>query len=449
MTISNAMLSNTLPRLPERGIAGDDVLAELQGLKASGDPERAFRFAGCSYKVNEEVQRVARAAYNEYLNLNAMYSPVISALGKIEDDLLGWIVDIFNGGSEGRANLTCGGSDSIFCAMHAMREWAREAHPEVKQPTFLVPYSAHPAFSRAAHYLGLKIVRIPLREDYRIDLAAMAEAIGPDVIGLVGSAPSLPYGRYDHLEEMSDLAIKHKLWLHADACMGGFLAPFARLAGYPVPEFDFSLPGVTSLSADIHKYGHTPKGISTVVWRSEEYQKFHYAMVSDWPMGPYFSQSLVGSRAAGPVAAAWAVMKHLGLEGKVAYARRTMEIKAQLTEALTDLGFDVRETDLVPLVIGSPRHDIQEILMAMGERGWKFIGVQEPPSFIIIPDSVPEDLLEELLSDFREVMTSMDEGASYDKAPLFYTFVEASPELLESLPLWVQRAISIMKDVTT
>ena len=436
-----------LPGFPKKGKPREEVIAEVKALNAGGLVERAARFSAISMKGRLEVQQLGQEAFNEFYAHNAVYSPVIPSLGKIEDDLIGYVVDILRGGEEGRANLTAGGTDSIYCALHAMREWGKANKPGATRSKVLVAYSGHAAFGRGCHYFGLERVKAPLRDDYRVDIQALEGLIDEHTIGIVGSAPSFPYGRYDDIPALGEIALKHNLWLHADACLGGFMAPFVRLAGYPVPEFDFTVPGVCSISADLHKYGHAPKGISTVSWRSEEYQQHHYVLFDDWAEGAYFSQSMLGSRAASPAVAAWAILTHLGEEGKVEIARDAMKFKERFEREIDALpNATVWNTDLTPLVF-TVDHDPESFLGGILQKGWYLMGHMEPPLFQVILDSYPQELADELINDVKEVLAALARGEDFPKVGLGYTFTEGGEDSLANLPLWVKRAVPLMKRI--
>ena len=433
---------------PKKGRPYEEVLAEVRMLNAGGLVERAARFSAISMKGRPEAQKLGQEAFNEFYAHNAVYSPVIPSLGKIEDDLIGYVVDILRGGREGRANVTAGGTDSIYCALHAMREWGKANRPAgPSRPKVIVPYSGHAAFGRGCHYFGLERVKAPLRDDYRVDLEAVKNLVDEHTIGIVGSAPSFPYGRYDDIRALGEVALEHNLWLHVDACLGGFMAPFVRLAGYPVPEFDFTVPGVCSISADLHKYGHAPKGISTVSWRSEAYQRHHYVLFDDWAEGAYFSQSMLGSRAASPAVAAWAILTHLGEEGKVEIARDAMRFKERFEAEIDALpNAAVFDTDLTPLAF-TVDHDPESFLGGMLQKGWYLMGHMRPPLFQVILDSYPEELADELIGDIKEVLAALARGEDFPRVGLGYTFTEGGEDALAGLPLWVQRAIPLMKKI--
>jgi glutamate/tyrosine decarboxylase-like PLP-dependent enzyme len=292
----------------------------------------------------------------------------------------------------------------------AARDRARAERPQITHPTIVAPQTAHPAFNKAAHFMGLRVVRVPVGADFRADVAAMAAACGPDTIMLVGSAPAYPHGVVDPIPQLGELAARRGLWLHVDACVGGFIAPFAKALGVAIPDFDFAVPGVTSITADLHKYGYTAKGASTVLYRDEaafNYQKFEF---SDWPRGLYATQTLVGTRAGGAIAAAWAVMNYLGHEGYRDRTSRILAVRARLEAGVRQLGLEVwGAPQLSILSYGSRKLDIFAVAERMTERGW-FVGrLLEPPGIHLMLNLTHEPAVDAYLADLAEAVSTVAE----------------------------------------
>jgi glutamate/tyrosine decarboxylase-like PLP-dependent enzyme len=430
--------------LPQNGMSLDKIIATLREYK-SHDP--ILRFNGNAMKGNMDVQQVSKEAASEFFLYNALYSVLVPSLGRIEDELIDMCVGIFNGDKDVRANLTLGGTDSIFCALHAMREQAKITRG-VNQPNLVVPYSAHAAFTRSAHYLGVKLRRTPLQKNFRADVTAMEAAIDDQTIGLVASAPCWPYGLFDPIKEIGDLALKTNLWLHVDACLGGYLTPFVRKAGFDLPDFDFMLPGVASISADLHKYGFAPKPISTILWRSEEQQQYHFTLADDWPSGIYFTHSFAGSRPAGPAVAAWAILKYLGEEGKIRLARRTMEVKQRLHDGIAEIdGLVPFKNDLTPFLFSTDKYDIGQIVGGMGLRGWLTLGTPESSMAQLTLDSVENDFIDHYISDLKGVVSDLKVGKDIPVIGLSYTFDERDDT--SNIPRWAKQAIACMQRVNS
>ena len=268
------------------------------------------------------------------------------------------------------------------------------------RPQIVVPQTAHPAFNKAADWLGIDVRRVAIGPDFRADAQAMAAEIGPDTIMLVGSAPAYPHGVMDPIPEIAAVALEHGLWMHVDACVGGFIAPFARKLGEQIGEFDFAVPGVVSMSADLHKYGYAAKGASTVLYRDAKAFAFQAYTFSDWPRGLYSTNTLVGTRAGGAIAAAWAVMNYLGEDGYLAITRRILDTRQAIADGVTKLGFDVwGRPRLSIMTYGSRELDIGQVADRLSTRGW-FVGrLVEPPGIHLMLNLTHEPIVGEYLAD--------------------------------------------------
>ncbi|HZI02611.1 MAG TPA: aminotransferase class V-fold PLP-dependent enzyme, partial [Archangium sp.] len=246
-------------------------------------------------------------------------------------------------------------------------------------PEMVAPSSAHPAFDKAAHYFGIKMVRVPVGPDYRADVKATRKAINRNTIVLIGSAPGFPHGVIDPIEELSELARKRGIGFHTDACLGGFVLPWARKLGYPVPGFDFRLPGVTSMSADTHKFGYAAKGTSVVLYRGTALRSYQYFTATEWPGGIYFSPTFSGSRPGALIAAAWASLVATGEEGYLDATRRILETADTLKRGIRAIpGLHVLGEPLFVIAFGSSDVDIYKVMEHMGEKGWSLNGLHKP-----------------------------------------------------------------------
>ncbi len=396
---------------PEKGKPWKEVKEQLARFRSMDTDEVRGRLTVDMHMGDEDVHRVCIEAYNMFFHRNATLAEYEDGSKIMQHELLRMAVEILNGGEEGRANVTSGGTESIFCAMHAARQWAREHRPEVKEPEIIIPYSGHAAFDKSSHYLDMKLKRIPVRDDYRADVRAMEAAITPDTIVMVGSAPNWPFGTIDPIEEISAVAQKHGLWMHSDCCVGGYINPWLERLGYPIPLYDFRVPGVFSISADLHKHGYAAKPCSTVLYRSEELQKYHWVPVEDWPVGHYQTQGLVGSRPTAAVAAAWAVMKYLGEDGYVELARRSMEVKKRLVEGIESIeDFKCVDNETLLILFSSKTLDMFSILGGLVEKGYFPFGTFNPPQVQLDAEPISDELLNALLADLRDIATGVKNG---------------------------------------
>jgi glutamate/tyrosine decarboxylase-like PLP-dependent enzyme len=331
--------------------------------------------------AGDDVLEVAKDAHRRFFSENALGGKAFPSLQKFEQEIVGWTLDILNGGPAATGTVTSGGTESIFLAMKAAREWARATRPVQGMPEIVAPVSAHPAFDKAAHYLGMRVIRVPLRHDFRADPDALRKAVTADTIALVGSAPAFPHGVIDPIPELGILAVERQLWFHVDACVGGFLAPFVRKIGYAVPPFDFAVESVHSISADLHKYGFTGKGASTLLLREAELKRYQVFEFSNWPRGTYTSPTFTGTRPGGPIAAAWAVMRYLGEEGYLRIARIIMTTRDGLArgiEAIPDLKV-WGKPDLSIMCYGSTAIDMFAVADRLRADGWYVTPMADPP----------------------------------------------------------------------
>ena len=317
------------------GMSASEVEALLAAARSGDARWNDRRNLRASYFAGDDVVAVAASAFASYFGANALYGALAyPSLPRLEAEVVEILLQLFQAPNGAIGSVTSGGTESIFMAVKTARDWARARRPEIRHPNFVVPRTAHAAFSKAADLLGIEVKRMTRSPKFRADLEAMAAAIDDRTIMLVGSAPPYAYGVVDPIAEIAALAEQHGLWMHVDACVGGMVLPFVRDLGRRVPAFDFAVPAVKSLSVDLHKYGYAFHGCSALLLREAglaEYQRYHF---DQWPVGAYTTTNLVGSRSGGPVASAWAVMKYLGAAGYRERVARMLEAKDRLIEGI-------------------------------------------------------------------------------------------------------------------
>jgi glutamate/tyrosine decarboxylase-like PLP-dependent enzyme len=293
--------------------------------------------------------------------------------------------------------------------MKAYRDWGR-AEKGIDEPEIIAPTTAHAAFDKAAMYFGMRLRRVPIGPDFRADVAATRAALSPQTVVIVGSAPPFPHGIVDPIEELSELARTHGVGFHTDGCLGGFLLPWAGRLGYPVPAFDFRLPGVTSISADTHKYGYAPKGTSVLLFRNKSLRRHEYYSISDWPGGLYFSATMAGSRPGGLSAACWAAMLTMGERGYLEAARRILETAAWIKDGIRSIdGLQVMGDPLFVIAMRSDEVDIYQVLQAMAARGWNLNGLHLPAAIhlcVTLRHTGP-GVKEKFLADLKEAVAAV------------------------------------------
>lgn len=399
-----------MAELPRLGISPEVLDERMEAARLDDVDWRNGRIGVYIHYAGEDVLAVAKQAYLKFFSENGLGPKAFPSLARFEADVIGMTLGLLHAGPDARGAMTTGGTESIFLAVKAARDRARAERPQITRPTIVAPQTAHPAFNKAAHFMGLRVVRVPVDADFRADVAAMAAACGPDTVMLVGSAPAYPHGVVDPIPQLGELAGRRGLWLHVDACVGGFIAPFAKSLGAAIPDFDFGVPGVTSITADLHKYGYTAKGASTVLYRDEaafSYQKFEF---SDWPRGLYATQTLVGTRAGGAIAAAWAVMNYLGYEGYSDRTSRILAVRAKLEAGVRQFGLEVwGAPQLSILSYGSRKLDIFAVAERLTKRGW-FVGrLAEPPGIHLMLNLTHEPAADAYLADLATAVSTVVE----------------------------------------
>ena len=407
------------PALPKSGTDWDSLRARMQALGEGDADWRSARTAVYIFNAGEDVLSVAKEAYAMYQSENGLGPLAFPSLKRMEEDVIGIGLGLLGGPEGACGNLTSGGSESILMAVKTCRDQAAAAGRNVVGARVVVPVSAHLAFDKACHYLGLEIVRVPLAEDRRADPVAMAKAVDANTLMLVGSAPCFPYGLIDPIEALSDIAQDRGLWLHVDACVGGYFAPFARMNGVDLPGFDFSLPGVASISADLHKYGYAAKGASTIFHRSEAQRAFQGFESGAWPGGHMKTPTAAGTRPGGAIASAWAVLHYLGEEGYREKARIVCETRARMMDAINALP-DLRtygEPQLGLFLYGSESLDTFQIYGRMLARGWFSGVVTEPRAIHQMLSPAHADVVVEYLEDLEAAVAEV-RGAGFDTAPV-------------------------------
>ena len=312
--------------LPQQGRPAAEVIGDLAAKRKNDVRWQDGRAFGMVYNGGPSVHEVAEQAAALYLHENALNTKAFPSLGEIQAEVVRWTADLLHGPPGTAGFLTSGGTESILCAVLAARERGRKDRG-VTAPHMVVAESAHAAFHKAAHLFGVRLTKTPVSTDWTADVGAMAAAVTPETVLLVGSAPQYPQGVVDDIPAIAALARSAAANCHVDACMGGFVLPFVEMLGRPVPPWDFRVDGVTSISADIHKLGYAPKGVSVILYRDKTLRAHQTFVFDDWLGGFYASPNLQGSRSGLPMAAAWAVMQHLGVDG---YLRLT---EAMLTNA--------------------------------------------------------------------------------------------------------------------
>ncbi|MER5629929.1 pyridoxal phosphate-dependent decarboxylase family protein [Streptomyces nitrosporeus] len=319
---------------PSAGRPAAEVLAGLRSLRADDAPTRGGRTFAYVYDAGlEGLDELAAAAYTAFSTVNGLDPTVFPSVARLENDLVGAAVALL-GVPGAQGTFTSGGTESILLAVKTARDHARAVRG-ITRPRMVLPSTAHAAFHKAAAYLGVEPVVVPVDPDtFRADAAAMAAALTGDTVLVVASAPSYAHGVLDPVAEIAAAAAGRGVLCHVDACIGGWLLPHLRRAGQEVEPFDLSVPGVTSLSVDLHKYAYADKGASVVLYRDAELRRHQYFAHAGWPGYPVVNPTVQGTKSGGLLAQAWAVLRHIGEAGYTALAGRVATASARLLAGL-------------------------------------------------------------------------------------------------------------------
>ena len=396
-------------KFPKNGIAKDKLFAQMETYREHDLQWKQGRAWAYVYDAGAEVDEVGKRAYMAFLGESGLDPTSFPSLMRFENELVAMSAAHVNGDSEVVGNFTSGGTESIILAMKSARDYCRAKRPEITTPEIILPVTGHAAFQKAAQYLGLKIVLTPIDPvTFKADAEAMRAAITPNTILLVASAPQYAQGVIDPVEQIAAIAQEHDLLCHVDACMDGFLLPYFRRLGEDIPPFDFSVPGVTSLSMDLHKYGYTPKNASLVLYRNKDLRRYQIYACSTWTGYTIVNNAVQSSKSGGPLAAAWAVVNFLGDDGYLELARRNLEATKKTIAGLKQIP-DIRllgEPQMCLLSFASEEVNVFHIIDEMKLRGWY---IQPQLSYDCSPHNVhlsinsgSLEMVEPMLADLRE-----------------------------------------------
>ena len=396
-------------KIPAKGAPREKVIGTMQAYRDKDADAARARLFSLVYATRPDVLDVAKEAFTTFFSENALNPMAFPSLRRMETEVIAMTLDLMHAPVGAAGSMSSGGSESILLALKTARDWARAERPQVASPEVLLPTTAHPAFFKAAHMLGLRVVVVPTAPGFGADGAAARRLLTDDTILVVGSAPQYPHGVIDPIGELAALAAERGILCHVDACFGGFMLPWVERLGYPVPPFDFRVPGVTSISADVHKYGYAAKGASTVLYRTRALRKHQFYVHADWPGGLFVSPGVLGTRPGGAIAAAWAVMSYLGEEGYLDLAKRAMTATQAIASGVREIPelCVLGEPAMSALAIGTrtnasePAIDIYVIGDLMSERGWFFDRGQSPPSLHLTVSPAHEAIATEFLADLR------------------------------------------------
>ncbi len=377
-------------RLPDEGLGREVILERMAELSSREESRwKDGLVSGAVYHGDDDHTGFLSKVYALNSQSNPLHSDIWPSAAKYEAEVVAMTAAMLGGGEVAEnsppENRVCGavssgGTESILLAVKAYRDRARDLKG-ITEPEMVVPSTAHAAFDKASQYFNVKMVRVPVGPDFRADPAKTKKAITRNTVLVAGSAPDFPHGLVDPIAELSELARERGIGFHTDACLGGFILPFAAKLGYDVPPFDFRLPGVTSMSADTHKYGYAAKGTSVVLYRGLQLRRYQYYTTSDWPGGLYFSPTFAGSRSGALSAMCWAAMLSVGERGYLEACAKVLKAAAAVKEAVRATPeLYVLGDPLFCVAFSSATLDIYKVMDFMTGRGWNLNGLLDPPA---------------------------------------------------------------------
>ena len=396
-------------RIPPAGRDRESILEELATMAREEDriADRG-RVSGSIYHGDHDHYAFLTEAFRLFAHANVLQRDMYPSATKLEAEIVAMTAGMLHGdAAQGVCGVvTFGGTESLINPLLAYRDRAR-AERNITEPEVIVPATAHPALDKGAHLLGIKLLKAPLGEDWRADVGWVRAHVNANTIALVGSAANYAHGLIDPISELSELALERDSGLHVDGCLGGFILPWGERLGYDIPPFDFRLPGVTSISADTHKFGYALKGTSVLLYRTPELRRYQYFTQPDWPGGIYFSPGLSGSRSGGIVAATWAAMVSLGESGYLDVAKRIFATARTIREGVASIPELEVIGDPTFLVAFRARSlDIFHVNDRLAELGWRLNSLQLPPAlhFCVTRPNTADGVAEAFVADLREAV---------------------------------------------
>ncbi|HCY85222.1 MAG TPA: aspartate aminotransferase family protein [Desulfobacteraceae bacterium] len=391
--------------IPDTGRDYESVLDELKTFSHDDPDYKSGRTWSLVYYLDEAHTDFLNRASGLYASANGLNPMAFKSLKRLETEVVRMTADLLHGDDGACGIVTSGGTESCLLAVKTYRDMAAK-QKKIRRPEMILPESAHVAWDKGAQYFNVKPVRIPLDDGFRVDAEKVRRAVTRNTVMILGSAPGYPHGVVDPIEELGEIARAKNIPLHVDACVGGYLLPFVEALGHPVPPFDFRVPGVTSISADTHKYGYSAKGASTILYRNMDIMEHQIFVSTEWPGGVFASPGLLGTRPGGGVAAAWAAMQAMGREGYLSRAREIMDTTQKLMDGINAIeGLKILgspEMSLFAYRSTEKKLGIYAVGDRMEKRGWHIDRQQKPECLHAMVTPRHRDIAETYLKDLAE-----------------------------------------------
>ncbi len=417
-------------RIPKTGLERAEINETLEGYKENDLTWRDGKTWAYVYDAGKETESVIKEAYMQYLSENALDFTSFPSMMRLENEVVSMAANHLGGDENVVGNFTSGGTESCLLAVKTARDHARANRPEITRPEIILPTTAHAAFQKAAHYFDLVPVLVDVdKTTFKADPAAVRDAITDNTILIVGSACSYAHGVVDPIRELGQIAVDNGLLLHVDGCLGGFLLPYFKRLGAPVPDFDFSVPGVTSMSMDFHKYAFAAKGASVVLYRDKDLRKYQIYTCTTWTGYSIVNPTILSSKTGGPLAATWAVLNFLGEEGYLKLAKGALDATKRIAEGIQSidglrlLGYP----EMNQVAFTSDTVSVFHLIDEINSRGWYvqpqlgYGGSQENVHLAVNPASARH--VDALLEDIADSVAKVGERDT--SSPMVATLKDA------------------------
>jgi sphinganine-1-phosphate aldolase len=402
--------------LPKEGFKEEEILTIFNKLKTlqSYDYQNG-RVSGTVYTNNEDLDKFMNKIFLTFYRSNPLHSDIFPAVRKMESEVISMMIKMFNGGQNVCGTFTNGGTESILLACKAYQQWGRSQG--IKKPEILVSSTAHASYKKACYYFRMKYVEVPALSDGLVDLNEFKRKINSNTVMIVGSTPCYNFGTIDQIEELSQMAVENNVGLHIDACLGAFLINFMNL------NLDFQLEGVTSISADLHKFGNSPKGASVIMYHNKELMKYQYFIDENWTGGIYATPTLAGSRDGNIISLTWATLMKTGLNGYQENYERIIKIKDYFLEKLKEIKelYVFGEPKLSVVAVGTELFDINLLSSKLKDKKWNLNMIQNPKGFhICLTNCHTENVIDQLVNDIKETIQDIDLNHKGEKSTCIY-----------------------------
>ena len=419
--------------LPENGRDKQELLGEMQQFRKNDPAWKKGKVWSLVYRANEEHTNFLKEAYTMYFSENGLNPIAFKSLKNFEHQVVRMSANLMGGDENTVGVMTSGGTESIMLAIKTYRDKFRSEHKFAGQAEMIIPRSAHVAFIKAAHYFDVKIRYVDVTDDYRMDVDETARKINKRTMLIVGSAPCYPFGVIDPIEELAALARLKKVPLHVDACVGGFMLPFVEKLGHNISRWNFKVEGVTSMSADVHKYGYAAKGASVIMYSSMDYMQHQMFIEENFPGGIFASPGMLGTRPGGGIAAAWASMQTMGVDGYTKHAKIVMDTTQKIIEGVNGIeGLEIMgKPDMCLLGYKSTDSDVNIYAVAdiMESHGWHIDRQQKPECLHVMVNPLHENVIEEYIGHLTEAVATVKANPkmAYEGSAAMYGMIAKIP----------------------